>query len=174
LIAVRIYEGRRKSFYEGPEPGTRSSHSTERRHAFNAKKHQIIEGKGVSHNASRNTCFKHLNDIGVPTQLQSSGSTSARAVDREVETFRSKACAQRRGRFARDAASASTKYAAAALAIGSIPDDHSPSVVSEEHITAFGWATPHEIDDIMALAIRRHDFLSVLSSASASFSATSR
>jgi phosphoribosylaminoimidazole-succinocarboxamide synthase len=35
-------------------------------------------------------------------------------------------------------------------------------LVSEEHITAFGWATPQEIDDIMALAIRVNDFLSGL------------
>jgi phosphoribosylaminoimidazole-succinocarboxamide synthase len=34
--------------------------------------------------------------------------------------------------------------------------------VSEEHITAFGWATPQEIDDIMALAIRVNDFLTGL------------
>src|SRR5690606_17055154 len=33
---------------------------------------------------------------------------------------------------------------------------------SEEHITAFGWATPQEIDDIMALAIRVNDFLAGL------------
>src|SRR5262245_19103212 len=35
-------------------------------------------------------------------------------------------------------------------------------MVSEEHIMAFGWATPQEIDDIMALAIRVNDFLSGL------------
>jgi phosphoribosylaminoimidazole-succinocarboxamide synthase len=35
-------------------------------------------------------------------------------------------------------------------------------MVSEEHVTAFGWATPQEIDDIMALAIRVNDFLSGL------------
>ena len=35
-------------------------------------------------------------------------------------------------------------------------------MVSEEHITAFGWADPQEIDDIMALAIRVNDFLSGL------------
>ena len=35
-------------------------------------------------------------------------------------------------------------------------------MVSEEHITAFGWAAPQEIDDIMALAIRINDFLSGL------------
>ena len=35
-------------------------------------------------------------------------------------------------------------------------------MVSEEHVTAFGWASPQEIDDIMSLAIRVNDFLSGL------------
>jgi phosphoribosylaminoimidazole-succinocarboxamide synthase len=35
-------------------------------------------------------------------------------------------------------------------------------MVSEEHITAFGWATPQELDDIMALALRVNDFLTGL------------
>jgi phosphoribosylaminoimidazole-succinocarboxamide synthase len=35
-------------------------------------------------------------------------------------------------------------------------------MVSEEHITAFGWATPPELDEIMGLAIRVNDFLSGL------------
>src|SRR5690606_19704882 len=35
-------------------------------------------------------------------------------------------------------------------------------MVSEEHITAFGWATTQEIDDVIALAIRVNDFLSGL------------
>ena len=32
-------------------------------------------------------------------------------------------------------------------------------MVSEEHITAFGWATPQEIDEVMSLALRINDFL---------------
>ena len=35
-------------------------------------------------------------------------------------------------------------------------------MASEEHITAFGWATPQEIDDMMALAIRVNDFTGLL------------
>src|SRR5690606_25773058 len=38
---------------------------------------------------------------------------------------------------------------------------HDP-MVSEEHITAFGWATPQEIDDMMALALRINDFMTGL------------
>jgi len=47
-------------------------------------------------------------------------------------------------------------------------------MVSEEHITAFGWATPQEIDDIMALAIRVTTSCPGFFSASASGSSTSR
>jgi phosphoribosylaminoimidazole-succinocarboxamide synthase len=41
-------------------------------------------------------------------------------------------------------------------------DELNDPMVSEEHITAFGWASPQEIDDIMSLAIRVNDFLSGL------------
>jgi phosphoribosylaminoimidazole-succinocarboxamide synthase len=36
-------------------------------------------------------------------------------------------------------------------------------MVSEEHITAFGWASPQEIDEIMSLALRINDFWSACS-----------
>ena len=35
-------------------------------------------------------------------------------------------------------------------------------MVSEEHITAFGWAAPPDLDEMMALALRINDFLSGL------------
>jgi phosphoribosylaminoimidazole-succinocarboxamide synthase len=41
-------------------------------------------------------------------------------------------------------------------------DDLGDPMVSEEHITAFNWATPQEIDDMMHLAIRINDFMSGL------------
>jgi phosphoribosylaminoimidazole-succinocarboxamide synthase len=41
-------------------------------------------------------------------------------------------------------------------------DQLNDPMVSEEHITAFGWANPQEIDEIMALALRINDFLSGL------------
>ena len=44
-------------------------------------------------------------------------------------------------------------------------DELGDPMVSEEHITAFNWANPQEIDDMMALALRVNDFLSGLFSA---------
>ena len=76
-----------------------------------------------------------------------------------------------------DAARASTKARALPRSIIEFyykNDELGDPMVSEEHITAFGWATPQEIDDIMSLALRINDFLSACSSASASGSSTSR
>src|SRR5690606_4767375 len=41
----RIYEGKAKVLYEGPEPGTLIQHFKDDATAFNAKKHEIIDGK---------------------------------------------------------------------------------------------------------------------------------
>ena len=43
----RIYEGKAKVLYEGPEPGTLIQHFKDDATAFNKQKHQVIEGKGV-------------------------------------------------------------------------------------------------------------------------------
>jgi phosphoribosylaminoimidazole-succinocarboxamide synthase len=41
-------------------------------------------------------------------------------------------------------------------------DELDSPLVSEEHITAFGWATPQDLDDMLALALRINDFLTGL------------
>ena len=42
----RVYEGKAKVLYEGPEPGTLIQHFKDDATAFNNKKHALIEGKG--------------------------------------------------------------------------------------------------------------------------------
>jgi phosphoribosylaminoimidazole-succinocarboxamide synthase len=41
-------------------------------------------------------------------------------------------------------------------------DELNDPMVSEEHITAFGWATVQDLDDMMAMALRVNDFLTGL------------
>src|SRR5579885_2480966 len=65
----RIYEGKAKVLYEGPEPGTLIQHFKDDATAFNAKKHDVIEGKGVLNNRISEYVFQHLNEIGVPTHF---------------------------------------------------------------------------------------------------------
>src|SRR6201998_2599669 len=65
----RIYEGKAKVLYEGPEPGTLIQHFKDDATAFNAKKKDVIDGKGVLNNRISEFIFNHLNAIGVPTHF---------------------------------------------------------------------------------------------------------
>src|ERR1700738_2283584 len=65
----RIYEGKAKVLYEGPEPGTLIQHFKDDATAFNNKKHALIEGKGVLNNRISEHIFTRLGEIGVPTHF---------------------------------------------------------------------------------------------------------
>ncbi len=160
----RIYEGKAKVLYEGPEPGTLIQFFKDDATAFNNKKHDVVEGKGVLNNRISEYIFEHLNRIGIPTHFIKRVNMREQLI-KEVEIIplevvvRNIAAGQLAKRLGMDEGTMLPRsiiefyYKADAL------DD---PMVSEEHITAFGWASPQEIDDIMALAIRINDFLSGL------------
>lgn len=160
----RIYEGKAKVLYEGPEPGTLIQFFKDDATAFNNKKHDVVEGKGVLNNRISEYIFEHLNRIGIPTHFIKRVNMREQLI-KEVEIIplevvvRNIAAGQLSKRLGMDEGTVLPRsiiefyYKADAL------DD---PMVSEEHITAFGWASPQEIDDIMALAIRINDFLSGL------------
>ena len=157
----RIYEGKAKVLYEGPEPGTLIQHFKDDATAFNAKKHEVIEGKGVLNNRISEFVFQHLNDIGVPTHFIRRLNMREQLI-REVEIIPLEV-------VVRNVAAGSLSTRLGMEEGKQLPrsiiefyyknDALNDPMVSEEHITAFGWATPQEIDDIMALAIRVNDFL---------------
>jgi phosphoribosylaminoimidazole-succinocarboxamide synthase len=160
----RIYEGKAKVLYEGPEPGTLIQHFKDDATAFNAKKHQVIEGKGVLNNRISEYLFQHLNDIGVPTHFIRRLNMREQLI-REVEIIplevvvRNVAAGSLSQRLGIEEG---TQLPRSIIEFYYKNDALGDPMVSEEHITAFGWATPQEIDDIMALAIRVNDFLSGL------------
>lgn len=160
----RIYEGKAKILYEGPEPGTLIQFFKDDATAFNAKKHEVIDGKGVLNNRISEYIFTQLNKIGIPTHFIRRVNMREQLI-KEVEIIplevvvRNIAAGSLAKRLGIEEGTVLPRsiiefyYKADAL------DD---PMVSEEHITAFGWATPAELDDIMALAIRINDFLTGL------------
>src|SRR6202795_4139262 len=62
----RVYEGKAKILYEGPEPGTLIQHFKDDATAFNNKKHDKIEGKGVLNNRISESLFQSLGEVRVP------------------------------------------------------------------------------------------------------------
>jgi phosphoribosylaminoimidazole-succinocarboxamide synthase len=160
----RIYEGKAKVLYEGPEPGTLIQHFKDDATAFNAKKHEVIDGKGVLNNRISEFVFQHLNDIGVPTHFIRRLNMREQLI-REVEivplevVVRNVAAGSLSQRLGIEEG---TQLPRSIIEFYYKNDALNDPMVSEEHITAFGWANPQEIDDIMALAIRVNDFLSGL------------
>ena len=65
----RIYEGKAKVLYEGPEPGTIVQYFKDDASAFNAQKKGVISGKGVLNNRISEFLMLRLNEIGIPTHF---------------------------------------------------------------------------------------------------------
>ena len=65
----KIYEGKAKILYEGPEPGTIVQHFKDDATAFDGTKKAILEGKGVLNNQISAFIMTNLNQIGVPTHF---------------------------------------------------------------------------------------------------------
>ncbi len=160
----RVYEGKAKILYEGPEPGTLIQHFKDDATAFNAKKHAVIEGKGVLNNRISEYLFKRLGEMGVPTHFVRRLNMREQLI-REVDIIpievvvRNVAAGSLAKRLGLDEGSTLPR---SIIEFYYKADDLDDPMVTEEHVTAFGWATPQEIDEMMALALRINDFLSGL------------
>ena len=160
----RVYEGKAKVLYEGPEPGTLVQHFKDDTTAFDATKREVIDGKGVLNNRISEFIFMKLNEIGVPTHFIRALNMREQLI-REVEIIpvevvvRNVAAGSLSKKLGIDEG---TVLPRSIIEFYYKNDELHDPMVSEEHITAFGWATPQEIDDMMALALRINDFLTGL------------
>lgn len=160
----RIYEGKAKILYEGPEPGTLIQHFKDDATAFNAKKHEIIDGKGVLNNRISEHIFENLNRVGIPTHFIKRLNMREQLI-REVEIIPLEVVVRNiaAGSIAkRLGLEEGTPLPRSIIEFYYKNDELNDPLVSEEHVTAFGWAAPPEIDDMMSMAIRINDFLAGL------------
>lgn len=157
----RVYEGKAKVLYEGPEPGTLVQYFKDDTTAFDNKKKAVIEGKGVLNNRISEYIMMKLNEIGVPTHFIKRLNMREQLI-REVEIIPLEV-------VVRNVAAGSMSKRLGIPEGTALPrsiiefyyksDELSDPMVSEDHITAFGWAGPQELDDVIALALRINDFL---------------
>ena len=161
---TQLYEGKAKILYQGPEPNTVIVHFKDDATAFDGTKKDVIEGKGVLNQRISEFIFLKLNDIGLPTHFLRSLNMREQLV-RAVEiipleiVIRNVAAGSLAKRLGLEEGTALPRSIIECY----YKNDklHDP-MVNEEHITAFGWATPMEMDDMMHMAIRINDFLSGL------------
>jgi phosphoribosylaminoimidazole-succinocarboxamide synthase len=157
----QVYEGKAKILFEGPEPGTLVQYFKDDATAFNAKKKGIITGKGVLNNRISEYLMTRLEEIGIPTHFIRRLNMREQLV-REVEiipievVIRNVAAGSFSERFGVPEGQALPR---SVVEYYYKNDQLGDPMVSEEHITAFGWATTQDLDDIMALSLRINDFL---------------
>jgi phosphoribosylaminoimidazole-succinocarboxamide synthase len=158
----KIYEGKAKILYEGPEPGTIVQYFKDDATAFNAQKKDVIEGKGVLNNRLCEHFMLGLATIGVPTHFIRRLNMREQLV-REVEIIplevivRNVAAGSLSQRLGIEEG---TQLARPIVEFSYKNDALGDPLVAEEHIIAFNWASQQDLDDIIALALRVNDFMS--------------
>jgi phosphoribosylaminoimidazole-succinocarboxamide synthase len=158
----KIYEGKAKTLYEGPEPGTIIQYFKDDATAFNAEKRDVIEGKGVLNNMLSEFFMTGLASVGVPTHF-------IRRINMREQLVRACEIIPLEVVVRNYAAGSMSKRLGIEEGL-QLPrpiieyyykdDKLGDPLVTEEHIAAFGWANQQDMDDILSLALRVNDFMS--------------
>ena len=158
----KVYEGKAKILYEGPEPGTLVQYFKDDATAFNAEKKDVIEGKGVLNNRLSEFFMNGLNAVGVPTHflkrlnMREQLIRSCEIIPLEV-IVRNVAA----GTMSKRLGIPEGERLPRPIIEFCLKDDNlGDPLVAEEHIIAFGWANQQDLDDMIALALRVNDFMS--------------
>ena len=160
----RIYEGKAKVLFEGQEPGTLVQYFKDDATAFNNQKKGVITGKGVLNNRISEYLMSRLTEMGIPTHYVRRLNMREQLI-REVEIIpielvvRNVAAGSLSTRFG---IQEGTPLPRSIIEYYLKSEELNFPMVTEEHITAFGWAAPPDLDDMVALALRVNDYLSGL------------
>ncbi|MEP3246031.1 MAG: phosphoribosylaminoimidazolesuccinocarboxamide synthase [Sneathiella sp.] len=160
----RVYEGKAKILFEGPESGTLVQYFKDDATAFNGEKKSTVTGKGVLNNRISEHLMSRLSEIGIHNHFIRRLNMREQLI-REVEIIPVEV-------IVRNVAAGSICSRLGITEGTALPrtiieycfksDELNDPLVSEEHVTAFGWATPQELDDIMNQSLRVNDFLTGL------------
>src|SRR6201985_2451039 len=146
-----IYEGKAKILYEGTQPGSAVHYSRAAAAAGTVAKKETIEGKGVLNSRISEYLMSQLAGIGVPTHFVRRLNMREQLI-KEVEIIplevvvRNVAAGSMSKRLGIDEGTALPR---SIIEYYYKNDGLNDPWVSEEHITAFGWASPHDLGDIL-------------------------
>lgn len=158
----KIYEGKAKILYEGPEPGTLVQYFKDDATAFNAEKKDVIDGKGALNNRLSEYFMQGLSGIGVPTHFIKRLNMREQLI-RAVEIIPLEVIVRNvaAGSISKRLGIEEGTQLPRPIVEFSYKDDAlGDPLVPEEYIIAFGWASQQDLDDIIALALRVNDFMS--------------
>lgn len=157
----KIYEGKAKILYEGPEKGTAIQHFKDEATAFNNQKKSTVEGKGVLNNRISEHILSNLNQIGIKTHL-------IRRLNMREQLVRLVEIIPLEFIIRNIATGSLTKRLG--IADGTVlskplfeycykNDALGDPLVAKEHILEFNWASFKELDLIKDCCLRINDFM---------------
>jgi len=157
----KLYEGKAKIIYEGPEKGTAIQHFKDDATTYNNQKKSIVEGKGVLNNRISEHILNNLNQIGVKTHLIKRLNMREQLV-RLVEIIplefivRNIATGSLTKRLA---ISDGTVLSKPLIEYSYKNDELGDPLIAREHILEFKWASQEELKFINNSCIRINDFM---------------
>ena len=157
----QIYEGKAKVLFEGPELGTIVQYFKDDATAFNNNKKGTITGKGVINNSISEFIMTRLAEIGIPTHFVRRLNMREQLVKAveiiPVEVIMRNVAAGSLSK--RLGIKEGTVLPRSIIEYTYKDDDLGDPMITEEHITAFNWATSQELEEIMSMSLRVNDFL---------------
>ena len=157
----KLYEGKAKILYAAPEKGTAIQHFKDDATAFNNQKKSIIEGKGILNNRISEHILSSLNQVGIETHLikrinmreQLVKLVEIIPIEFVVRNIATGSLTKRLG------IEDGTVLERPLIEFCYKNDELNDPLIAREHIYAFGWATPLEINKITDQCLRINDFM---------------
>ena len=157
----KLYEGKAKILYEGPEKGTAIQHFKDDATAYNNQKKATVEGKGVLNNRISEHILNNLNQIGIKTHLMKRLNMREQLV-RLVEIIPLEFIVRNiaTGSLTKRLGIADGTILSKPLIEYSYKNDElGDPLVAREHILEFKWASQKELDMINDDCLRINDFM---------------
>jgi len=157
----KLYEGKAKIIYAGPEKGTAIQHFKDDATAFNNLKKSTIEGKGVLNNRISEHILNNLNQIGIKTHLIKRLNMREQLVklvdiiplEFIVRNIATGSLTKRLG------IADGTILSKPLIEYSYKNDDLGDPLIATEHIIEFKWASKKELDSINDICLRINDFM---------------
>jgi phosphoribosylaminoimidazole-succinocarboxamide synthase len=157
----KLYEGKGKILYAGPETGTAIQHFKDHATAFNNEKQSTIEGKGILNNRISEHILSNLNGVGIETHLikrinmreQLIKLVEIIPIEFVVRNIATGSLTNRLG------IEDGTVLEKPLIEFCYKSDELNDPIVAREHIYAFDWASPEELDFIVSQCLRINDFM---------------
>jgi phosphoribosylaminoimidazole-succinocarboxamide synthase len=157
----KLYEGKAKILYEGPEKGTAIQHFKDDATAYNNQKKTTVEGKGVLNNRISEHILNNLNQIGIKTHLMKRLNMREQLV-RLVEIIPLEFIVRNiaTGSLTKRLGIADGTILSKPLIEYSYKNDElGDPLIAREHILEFKWASQKELDMINDYCHRINDFM---------------